>query len=176
MDVIKGNFVRVDCELKVSGGDVIESSKKSGPIEYKHGDGRMLAALESQLEGMKVGDEKSGVISAKDAFGTEESQPTMSIPKKEFPKDAKLEKGARFEAKGPTGTPLTLDVVEIDDEKITARVVHPLAGKDIEYTVKVLSVRPPPPPVPVPDAPESIKDADLEVVEAKDDEPKPKEA
>src|SRR5688572_1526581 len=127
MDVTKGNFVRVDCELKVSGGDVIESSKKTGPVEYKHGGGQMLAALESLLEGMKVGDEKSGVIPAKEAFGTEESQPTITILKKEFPADAKLEKGARFEAKGPTGTPLTLDVIKIDDEteKITARVVHP---------------------------------------------------
>ncbi len=148
MDVAKDRIVRMDCELRVSGGEVIESSAKTGPIEYKHGSGQMLAGLEKQLDGMKVGDEKSGVIKAKDAFGADDSLPTMTIPRAEFPKDAKLEKGARFEAKSPQGTPITLDVVSVETDTITARIVHPLAGKDLEFKVKILAVRPPPPPVP----------------------------
>ncbi|MBX3191056.1 MAG: FKBP-type peptidyl-prolyl cis-trans isomerase [Labilithrix sp.] len=146
--VSPGQIVRIDVELRVSGGDLIESSKKSGPVEYKQGGGQMIEGLEKRLEGLGVGEEKSGVIPAAEAFGTEESQPTMTIPRGEFPKDAKIDEGARFEAKGPQGTPVTLQVLSVDDEKITARVVHPLAGKDIEFSAKVLSVRPPPPPVP----------------------------
>jgi FKBP-type peptidyl-prolyl cis-trans isomerase 2 len=148
MNVSAGNVVRMDCELRVSGGEVIESSSKTGPVEYRHGSGQMLAALEARLEGMGVGDEKSGVIPAADAFGTEASQPKMTIPRASFPGDAKVETGARFEAKSPQGTPVTLEVLEIEDATITARVVHPLAGKDVEFRVKVLSIRPPPPPVP----------------------------
>jgi FKBP-type peptidyl-prolyl cis-trans isomerase 2 len=150
MNVAEGRFVRIDCELKVSGGEVIESSSKTGPVEYRHGAGQILPALEARLEGMAVGDEKSGVIPAADAFGTEESQPEMTIPRASFPSDAKVEIGARFEAKSPKGTPVTLEVRSVKDDTITARVVHPLAGKDIEFRVKVLSVRPPPPPVPKP--------------------------
>ena len=116
-------------------------------------------ALESRLKGMSVGDEKSGVIPAADAFGTEASQPLMTIPRTNFPGDAKVAAGARFEAKGPQGLPVTLEVVSIEGDTITARVVHPLAGKDVEFRVKVLSVRPPPPPVP-----KSPND-DLELVE-----------
>jgi FKBP-type peptidyl-prolyl cis-trans isomerase 2 len=160
MNVSPGQFVRIDCELRVSGGDVIESSSKTGPIEYKHGTGQMLAGLESRIEGMTVGDEKSGVIPAADAFGTVESQPKMTIPKAEFPKDAKVEVGARFEAKSPQGTPVTLEVLSSDDTSISARVVHPLAGKDLEFKVKVLSVRPPPPPVP-----KSVDDIELTEVD-----------
>lgn len=160
MNVSAGNFVRIDCELRVSGGEVIESSKKTGPVEYKHGAGQMLAGLESRIEGMTVGDEKSGTIPAKDAFGTVESQPTMTIPKAEFPKEAQVSVGARFEAKSPVGTPLTLEVLTSDDSSIKARVVHPLAGKDLEFKVKVLSVRPPPPPVP-----QSVDAIDLTEVE-----------
>jgi FKBP-type peptidyl-prolyl cis-trans isomerase 2 len=148
MKVSPGQFVRIDCELRVSGGDLIESSKKTGPVEYKHGGGKLLTALEERLEGMGVGDEKNGVIPAAEAFGSEESQPKMTIPRASFPAEAKIETGARFEAKGPLGTPVSLEVLSIDSETITARVVHPLAGKDLEFRVKVLSVRPPPPPVP----------------------------
>jgi FKBP-type peptidyl-prolyl cis-trans isomerase SlyD len=148
MKVEAGRVVRIECELRVKGGDVIESSAKSGPVEYKQGGGQMIRGLEAALEGLEAGEEKSGTIEAAAAFGTKESQPTMKIPRDAFPKDAELEEGAEFEAKGPTGTPVKLEVLVVEDDVIKARVVHPLADKDLEYKVKVLSVRPPPPPVP----------------------------
>jgi FKBP-type peptidyl-prolyl cis-trans isomerase SlyD len=148
MNVSEGHFVRIDCELRVSGGEVIESSAKSGPVEYKHGAGQLLPALESRLAGMSVGAEKSGVIPAAEAFGAASAQPTMTIPRGEFPADAKISKGSRFEAKGPKGAAVTLEVQSVDKEKVIARVVHALADKDLEFRVKVLAIRPPPPPVP----------------------------
>jgi len=148
MQVSAGHLVRIDCELRVSGGEVIESSKKTGPIEYKHGSGQMLAGLEKRLQGLRAGDQKSGVIPAAEAFGTEESQPTMSIPRSSFPAFSTLDVGSRFEAKGPQGTPVTLEVRTVTDAAVSARVVHPLAGKDLEFDVKILGVRKGPPPVP----------------------------
>lgn len=148
MKVAAGTLVRIHCELRVSGGEIIESSAKSGPIEYKHGTGQMLAGLESRLEGLAAGDEKSGSIPAAEAFGTEDSQPKMSIPRASFPAGTSVEVGSRFEAKGPQGTPVMLQVLSVTDEAISARVVHPLVGKDIEFTVKILGVRKAPPPVP----------------------------
>lgn len=148
MKVSAGHLVRIDCELRVSGGEIIESSKKSGPIEYKHGAGQMLPGLEARLEGLVAGDEKSGTIPAAEAFGTEDNQPKRSIPRGEFPKDATLTVGARFEAKGPQGTPITLQILSVDDKTVESRMVHPLAGKDLEFSVKVQSVRKGPPPVP----------------------------
>jgi FKBP-type peptidyl-prolyl cis-trans isomerase 2 len=157
MKVSAGHFVRIDCELRVTGGDVIESSKKTGPVEYKHGFGQLLKGLEAKLEGMGIGDEKDGVILAADAFGTEDAQPPMTIPRASFPADAKIEVGAKFEAKGPRGTQVSLEVLALDDETITAKVVHPLAGKDLEFKVKVLAVRPPAPPVPKSPAVEELE-------------------
>lgn len=147
MIVKDGQVVRIECELRVKGGDVIESSKKSGPIEYKHGGGQLLTSLEKALEGLKVGDEKKGTIPAKDAFGSI-AQMEQKLSKKSFPAGAKLDVGTRFEAKITTGTPVILEVVKVDGDNIHTKVVHPLADKDIDYEVKVLAIRPPPPPVP----------------------------
>ncbi len=179
MTVTQGHIIRIDCELTLAeGGDVIESSKKTGPVEYKHGAGQILKGLERELEGMKVGEEKSGIIPAAEAFGTEDSQPTMTILKKEFPKDAKIEVGAAFEAKSPQGTPVKLKVTTVEEDKIIARVVHPLAGKDVAFKVKVLATRPPPPPVPQVeelDAAEAISERSLPTSDEKKDEAKPEE-
>jgi FKBP-type peptidyl-prolyl cis-trans isomerase 2 len=43
-----------------------------------------------------------------------------------------------------------LRVVEIADDKVQVRLVHPLAEKDIAYDVEVLAVTDPtPPPLPI---------------------------
>jgi len=146
MKVKTDHIVRIDCELRTTGGEVIESSQKTGPVEYRHGSGKLLRALEAKLEDMAVGDEKSGTLKADEVRAELASE--LTVPKSSFPKDAKLEVGAKFEAKGPNGAPVNLEVVKVDGDDVLARVVHPLAGKDLEFKVKVLSVRPPPPPVP----------------------------
>lgn len=157
MEIQGGHIVRIECELKVHGGDVIESSKKSGPVEYKHGAGQLLVALEKKLEGMKVGEEKQGTIPAKEAFG---GAPAIEekLSRKAFPAEAKLDVGTRFEAK-MNGSNVFLEVVSTDGDEIRAKVIHPLADKDLDFHVKVLAIRPPPPPVPPP--PESLAGDDL---------------
>lgn len=145
MKIAKGARVRIQVMLKVVGGDVIE---KSG-LEYVQGGGSMLPGLEKALEGLEAGAEKKGVLPAKDAFGTEESLPTQKLPRKNFPKDAALKVGAIFTAGGPGGQDVQFKIIALGkgDEPVEVRYLHPLAGKDIEYEVKVLSVtdRVPPP-------------------------------
>ncbi|PID38902.1 MAG: hypothetical protein CSA65_01515 [Proteobacteria bacterium] len=149
MKVEQGKLIKIDYELAVDGGDVIESSEKSGPIEYEHGVGKMLPGFESAIDGLEVDDERDGVIPAKEAFGLEEDLPTRDIPRDEFP-EGEVEKDKMFEAKGADGNPVTFKVVAFDDEKVTVRFLHALAGKDIRFSVKILNVREKgaPPPIP----------------------------
>jgi FKBP-type peptidyl-prolyl cis-trans isomerase 2 len=153
MKIAAGLSVQIEYELKVKGGEVIESSARSGPLRYVQGQGKMLAGLESRLAGLSPGDEKKGEIPAKEAFGSEESLPVKEMAKKDFPKDAKLQPGSVFEAKGPSGDPLRLKVLSESKDQVKVRLLHPLVGRDLEFSVKVLAVTdptkpagPPPPP------------------------------
>lgn len=151
MKITKGMAVRLHITLTTSDGTVIESSDKSGPVDYVHGKGQMLPGLERALEGLTAGAAKEGVIAAKDAFGTEESLPTKDMARAEFG-NAKLDAGMQFEAKGPDGKPVAFKVVKVGDKTVTVRFLHPLAGKDLKFKVKVVAVKdpskalPPPPP------------------------------
>lgn len=152
MKIENGKKVSIEYELRVVGGDVIESSAQTGPVEYVHGAGRMLPALEARLEGLTAGDERTGVIPAKDAYGSEESLPTRELPLTDFPPGETPVVGKRFEASDTDGHAVGFVVVELNDQSATVRFLHPLAGKDISYTVKVLRVGdavPKPPPIPV---------------------------
>ena len=163
MKIASGLAVQLDYELSVKGGDVIESSTRSGPLRYVQGQGKMLPGLESRLVGLAPGDEKRGEIPAREAFGSEDTLPVKEMPRRDFPKDAKLEPGSVFEAKSPTGEPLRLKIISASSDKVKARLLHPLVGRDLVFRVKVLAVsdpsRPPPAPGVVELDPDDLKDA-----------------
>lgn len=150
MKIVAGASVQIEYELRVKGGDVIESSSKSGPLRYVHGQGKMLPGLERQLDGLSAGAEKKGEIPAAEAFGTEASLPIKELTQRDFPVSANLEAGATFAAKSPTGEPIQFKIVGVEGQVVRARLLHPLVGRDIEFRVKVLDVTaagtPPPPP------------------------------
>jgi FKBP-type peptidyl-prolyl cis-trans isomerase 2 len=141
----KGRRVTVKVDLSVVGGDTLE--KKT--LEYIQGAGTMLPALEKILEGLEKGAKRDGVIKAKDAFGAQQL-PTKKIQRTEFPKDAKLSVGDRFAAKGENGMNVILHIEKVTEKEVDVRYLHPLAEKDIKYSVEVIQVSDPrPPPMPV---------------------------
>ncbi len=165
MKIGTGCAVEIEYELKVKGGDVVESSARSGPLRYVHGEGKMLPGLEKRLEGLSPGDENKGDIPAAEAFGTEDTLPIKEMPKNAFPAGAKVKIGAVFGAKDPaTGAPVEFKVISIDGERANVRFLHPLVGRDIEFKVKVLSVRDPKSPA-KPPPPPGVVELDLDEVQ-----------
>lgn len=146
MKIAKGLRITVKVDLAVDGGDSLEKST----VEYIHGGGTMLPGLEAVLEGLEKGAKRDGVLKAKDAFGNPAMHPSKKMGRGEFPKDAKLEPGAQFTAKGVGGRmDVVLQIVKADDKEVEVKLVHPLAAKDIKYSVEVLGVSDPkPPPMP----------------------------
>src|ERR1700722_12511992 len=142
MKVVAGSIVKIEYELRVKGGDVIESSTKSGPIQYVHGEGRMLPALEKRIEGLEAGASIEGEIPAAEAV-PEDALPTRRILRKEFPSTGPLEIGAMFEAHTETGGTVDMRVLAVDDTHVTARLLPPLAGKDLTFKVRVVRIEDP---------------------------------
>jgi FKBP-type peptidyl-prolyl cis-trans isomerase SlyD len=158
MKIAPGSVVRIEYEIRVKGGDVIESSTKSGPVQYVHGEGKLLPALEKRLEGLSAGQTLEGDIPAAEAV-PEDSLPTRTIPRAEFPSSGALTVGSAFEAHTAGGGVVNLRIVAVDEKHVTARLLPPLAGKDLAFKVKVVRiedpvshlvsiVQKPPPPLP----------------------------
>jgi FKBP-type peptidyl-prolyl cis-trans isomerase 2 len=142
----KGRRVTVKVDLSVVGGDSLEKTT----VEYIQGAGTMLSGIEAVLEGLEKGAKKEGVLKAADAFGNKKMHPLKTMKKTEFPKDTKFKEGERFTAKGVNGgMDVVLQVEKVKGDDIEVRLVHPLAEKDIKYSVEVVQVSDPrPPPLP----------------------------
>ena len=154
MKIGRGMAVELEYELKIKGGGVLESSARTGPLRYVHGDGKMLPGLEKRLVDLEPGDERKGEIPAREAFGTEEMLPIKEMPCSDFPSGAPLAPGSVFEGKDPAlGSQVRFKIISVTGQTAKVRLLHPLVGRDIEFRVKVLAVRDPsvrnvPPPVP----------------------------
>ncbi len=146
MKIEKDKRVRIKVKLQVEDGDVLEESA----VEYFHGAGNMLEGLEEELEGLKTGAKKKGLIPAKKAFGGKSHQHKKTIPRTEFPKEADLKVGTSFLA-GAKGSEVLIEIVKVGKEEVETLLKHPLAEKNIVFEVEVLSVKNPakaPPPLP----------------------------
>jgi FKBP-type peptidyl-prolyl cis-trans isomerase SlyD len=163
MKVEAGSVVTITYDILDEKGEIIESSDLSGPVSFLVGKGAIIKGLDKQVTGMEKGQEKSFELPPEEAFGRPEDAPTREFSRKDFPADAKLVKGERFEAGMGGGAKVVLEVVDGNDETVTMKMMHPLAGQKLSMTINVVGVRaataaekeagraisaPPPPPPP----------------------------
>ncbi len=162
MQIAEGQIVTIEYTLRDKAGNVVESSQAQGPVTFKLGSDRMLPGLAKALEGMEVGETRSGVIPPGELVPREMTS-TRDIPKTEFPKGVEPKKGDRFKAQGPNGQPVLFEVLEIKEDSVQVQLLHILHDTEVHYEVKVLAARksnlPPPPPVDdVPDLSDDLVD------------------
>ena len=135
----------VKVDLAVVGGQSLEKST----VEYIHGAGTMLPGIEAVLAGLERGAKREGVIKAKEAFGNPAMHPLKKMKRAEFPKDVKFQVGEQLVAKGVNDMNVVLRIEKVSGDEVDVRLVHPLAEKDLKYSVEVMQVSDPrPPPVP----------------------------
>lgn len=147
MKIEKGRRIKLKVDLSVVGGQQLEKST----VEYIQGAGTMLPGLETVLEGLEKGAKRDGVLKATDAFGNPAMHPLKKMKRTEFPKGVELEVGQKLVAASADQAHMNiiLQVVKISGDDIEVKLVHPLAEKDIKYSVEVVQVSDPrPPPVP----------------------------
>ena len=137
--IADGKKVKFEYTLKVDGA-VVESSKGQEPLEYEHGQNQIVPGLEKALTGMKVGQEKSVTIAPADAYGEINKEAFREFPKTSFPEDLKPEVGMVIELEGPEGQKVPAVIWEIKDENVVLNFNHPLAGKTLNFDVKIVSV------------------------------------
>ncbi len=133
-------IVTLEYEIRIAGGELLESSAQRGPLRFVSGTGQLLPALEKRIDRLALDQEESGVLKASEAFGDLSQLPIKAIPRSEFPASEKLDVGRRFEARAPNGEAIRFVIVEAGKETVQVRYLHPLHDKDIAYRVKVLSV------------------------------------
>jgi FKBP-type peptidyl-prolyl cis-trans isomerase 2 len=137
--IAKGKKVKFDYTLTVD-GQVADTSDERGPLEYVHGQEMIIKGLESQLEGLKVGDQKTVVISAEDGYGAVDAEAILDLPKTSLDPAVVPEKGVELELQGKDGQTIPGIIEAVGEETVTVNFNHPLAGKELKFDVKIVGI------------------------------------
>jgi FKBP-type peptidyl-prolyl cis-trans isomerase 2 len=140
LTIDKDRVVKFHYTLKV-GSEVVETTEGKEPLQYTHGQGALIPGLENALVGLKAGDEKTVIVEPKDGYGEVIKEAIKEFTKDTFPKDMTPQKGMILEFKGPNGESIPGIIEEIKDDKVMVNFNHPLAGKILEFQVKIVEVK-----------------------------------
>ncbi|MDR1123241.1 MAG: peptidylprolyl isomerase [Elusimicrobiota bacterium] len=134
-----GSKVAIDYTLLID-GDVADSSKGRGPLEYTHGAGQIITGLEKALAGLKAGDKKSVDVTAGEAYGAINPAARRVVPRLQVQNSGKLRVGDVVGASSE-GHHFRATISRIDDNEVELDFNHPLAGKNLHFDVEIISVK-----------------------------------
>ncbi len=141
--VAKGKLVKVDYTLTVN-NEQLETSAGKEPLRFVVGDQTIIPGLESGLMGMHVGEEKVITVAAKDAYGEPDAKALKEFPKSAMPAGSEPKVGMVLQAQAPDGESFPATIAEVKEDKVMLDFNHPLAGKQLEFKVKIISIEPAP--------------------------------
>lgn len=118
---------------------LLDSSFDEQPLSFIAGRGFLLPGLESQLMGKAAGDRLDVELKAIDAYGERHDELVQEVPLEMFA-GADVQVGMQFRATTDDGEQSVI-VVDVTDEAVVVDGNHPLAGKDLNFSVEVMEVR-----------------------------------
>lgn len=143
LDIGPNCKVELHFSLKLADtGELVDSTFDKKPAELVIGDGNLPAAFEAVIHGMKAGERKIERIEPKDSFGQHNPSNVQKIPKDQFDPSVELSEGLVVSFQDKAKSELPGVVAAIDDKMVTVDFNHPLAGRELEFEVEILSVAP----------------------------------
>ncbi|MCB1615314.1 MAG: peptidylprolyl isomerase [Pseudomonadales bacterium] len=136
-----GSQVTLHFSLSLTDGALIDSNFEKEAASFRVGDGSLLPEFEKRLIAMSAGQQGEWLIPAAHAFGESNPENIHRIEKNRFGSDADtLEVGVVIAFAGAGKQEVPGVIREIAPDHLLVDFNHPLAGRDILFRAKVVSV------------------------------------
>ncbi len=148
MVIEKDKVVSISYELKLTNGngDVVENVNKNNPLVFLLGHGNLLPKFETNLTGLKIGDNFDFVLNAEEAYGKISSEAIVDLPKSIFMADGVVNEdllyiGNIIPMTDQSGNRFNGKVVNLSEAEVKMDFNHPLAGESLHFKGEVVDVR-----------------------------------
>jgi FKBP-type peptidyl-prolyl cis-trans isomerase 2 len=138
MAVKEKDKVYVEYEGKLDSGEVFDSSALHGgkPLEFVTGIGKMIPGFDKAVIGMEKGDEKEISLKPEEAYGESNPAYVQKVPKDKFPEEIK--EGMQIGIQTPNGQ-IPAVIKKIEENNVELDMNHPLAGKTLNFKIKLVN-------------------------------------
>lgn len=138
MNITQDKVVELDYKLTVD-GEIIDQSEPNDPLVYLQGHNNIIPGLEKALEGKSIGDTIKVTVQPEEGYGERDESSVEDLDRADFEED--IEVGATYYAQSEDGSVIPFTVLSFDGDKVKVDFNPPLAGKVLDFNVKVLNVR-----------------------------------
>lgn len=146
MKIGKNSVVAISYELEVE-GQIADKAGSDSPLEYMHGTGMLLPKFEAELEGKEEGEPFAFTLAPEEGYGPYRPEYRINTPTSTFNEESGfMSKDVLFI--GSIVPVMSSDnhflfgrIVSIDEENVTIDCNHAMAGKTLNFSGKVESVR-----------------------------------
>lgn len=139
MAIETNQIVSIEYEVK-DGDKVVDSNVGVAPLVFMFGKGQIIPGLESGIANMSIGEKADVLVKAADAYGEYNSDATQEVPADQFA-GIELALGMTLYGQGEDGGTVQVTVKEIGADTVVIDFNHPLAGKELLFSVAVNNIR-----------------------------------
>ncbi len=136
-----GDTVAVHYTGKHTDGSIFDSSEGRTPLEFQIGSGMVIKGFDDGVTGMSIGDKKTIVIPAAEAYGEHSPENTVSIERSQIPSHIELALGASLNMHQDGGQVFEVVITDLTETHVTLDANHPLAGKDLTFDLELVSIQ-----------------------------------
>jgi peptidylprolyl isomerase len=141
MTAQNGSTVKVHYTGTLKGdGSQFDSSEGREPLEFKLGEGMVIAGFEKAVTGKSAGDTVTVEIPPEEGYGDPSEELVFQVRREQLPPTVELEEGIMLEIRTEDGQPAYVRVTEFDEETVTLDGNHPLAGETLVFDIEVVEV------------------------------------
>lgn len=140
MAIKEGDVIMVEYTGTLDDGTVFDSTdmEQREPLKFKVGAGQIIPGFDKSVVGKEVGDEFEIRLEPEDAYGDRREGLNREIPRDQFPKGQNPEPGKMIALLGPNNQPIPATITGVKDDAVTIDLNHPMAGKTLNFKIKIL--------------------------------------
>lgn len=136
-----GDTVAVNYTGKHTDGSIFDSSEGRTPLEFQIGSGMVIKGFDDGVTGMSIGDKKTIIIPAAEAYGEHSPENAVSMERSQIPAHIELALGASLNMHQDGGHVVEVVITDLTETHVTLDANHPLAGKDLTFDLELVSIQ-----------------------------------
>ena len=137
----EGKLITAHVSFALTDGTLVEDTRKRNePLQFICTEGGQLPGVIKAVTDMNVGDKKILELTAEEGFGKYNLEWVETKPLTEFPNADHLPVGKFIYTEEADGTMIPAKVVSLTDEGVTLDYNHPMAGKELVYSIEIMSI------------------------------------
>ena len=120
-----GDQVAVHYTGKHTDGAIFDSSVGKTPLEFQLGSGMVIKGFDDGVTGMTIGEKKTVIIPAAEAYGEHSPENTVTLERAQIPAHIELEVGASLSMHQDGGHVVEVVITDLTDSHVTLDAHHP---------------------------------------------------